>query len=169
MNFVVDAHGAIGFVSAMSERTDLRNQLGHLVAARLRQDALEQFQAGGIPGWKPLSPRTIEGKRRAGYPRLNRRGQIPKNMIQNGHFGPENILMRTGALLSSWTQEQDPDHVELITAESVTTGSSVSYAGVHQQGGGNVPKRPINVTDDAQRDVAKMAEHFIVTGEESPN
>lgn len=167
MRFVVDAHGAIAFVSAVSERTDLRNRLGHLVASRLRADALEQFQAGGKPAWKPLSQRTIDAKRRAGYPRLNRKGQIPKNMVQNGKFGPENILMRTGALLSSWTQEQDPDHTELVTAESVTIGSTVDYAGVHQQGGGNVPKRSINVTGEAQRDVAKMAAHYIVSGEES--
>lgn len=166
MMMTIEAEAAITYVRDMGNRADLRTGLGSMVASRLREDALQQFQSGGDPAWPPLAESTVKAKRAMGYPRLNRRGQIPRNMLQNGRFGPENILMRTGALLSSWTQEQDPDHVEIVTEESVSTGSTVAYAGAHQEGKG-VPKRAINVTDEAVRDVTNMAATYIVSGEET--
>ncbi len=148
----------------------------------LRDDALRQFQAGGDPAWRPLSRYTIAKKRSfgkkpldqraSGYVRMNRKGQIPKMLVQNGNFGPENILMRTGALLSSWTQTQDPDHIERINGDTLEFGSSVPYARIHQLGGsvplfGNrekmvhIPARPIRITDAALAAMTKAAAEVV--------
>lgn len=140
-----------------------KNGLGEKIAKVLREDARRQFQSGGIPSWAPLSPRTIARKRKLGYPRLNRKGLVPRAMLQNGQFGPENILMMTGALFTSWTREDDPHHVEEITATSVATGSDLIYAGTMQDGGEGwqgapIPARPIVITDQARARIADLIE-----------
>lgn len=126
------------------------------VAEILRDDAARQFAIGGEPAWQPLSAFTIAKKRRDGYPRLNRKGEIPAASMQKGQFGPENILMRTMALWSSWTREDDPDHFEESTLEGTEIGSTLVYAATHQYGrpkggwrGSDIPARPIRVTDKA--------------------
>ena len=150
-------------------KIDLRKGLGAKIAKVLREDALRQFQAGGIPAWAPLSPRTIERKRRLGYPRLNRRGLIPRAMLQNGRFGPENILMMKGDLLSSWTNENDPHNVTEIDEFSIENGSDLIYAGTMQEGGqgfggSQIPARPIRITDEATAKIVDLIE-TAVSGE----
>lgn len=125
----------------------LRKKALEAAAPILREDIRHQFQSGGIPAWQALSPATIAAKRAAGYPRKPRRGE-PSAMLQNGKFGPENILMRTGALFESWTDVQNPFHIETITEDSITLGSDLPYAAVHQMGGGRVPRRPVRITED---------------------
>lgn len=120
----------------------------------IRSDVLAQFHSGGIPAWKPLAPATVRAKRRTGYPRLNRKGEVPAMLVQNGNFAPSNILIRTGALLSSWTQKQDPDHIEEIDGDMLTFGSSLRYAAYHQTGTGKgLPARPIAITEDAMKKI----------------
>lgn len=151
-------------LTSIARNIDLsKGGLGKKIATILRNDARAQFQSGGSPSWAPLSPRTIERKRKMGYPRLNRRGLVPRAMIQKGNFGPENILMMTGALFSSWTNENDPHHVEEITPQSVATGSDLIYAGTMQEGGEGwngspIPARPIVITDQARARIAELIE-----------
>lgn len=160
----IEAGELESLLTSMAGSLDLRKGgLGRRIADVMRADALRQFQAGGVPGWAPLSPRTIEAKRRMGYPRLNRRGIAPRALIQRGNFGPENVLMRTGALLTSWTRLDDPHHVEEVTKDSVSTGSDLVYAGTHQHGGQGwqgapIPARPIVVTDQAMAKIAEIVE-----------
>lgn len=161
----IDARELVNLFTAMADSVDLRGRTGKKIAQILRDDALRQFQSGGSPGWAPLSPRTIARKRRLGYPRLNRRGMAPRMMLQRGNFGPENILMMTGALLTSWTREDDPHHVEEIEATSVSIGSDLEYAGTHQYGGpgqgwngSDIPARPINVSKEAVDKIAELIE-----------
>lgn len=143
-----------------------KNGLGRKIADVLREDALAQFQAGGSPHWAPLSPRTIARKEALGYPRLNRRGLIPRAMIQRGNFGPSNILMMTGDLLQSWTRDTDPHHVEEIDDQMVSIGSDLIYAGTHQNGGegwkgSEIPARPIRITDSAKAKISELIEQNI--------
>ena len=151
-------------LTSIANSMDLsKGGLGKKIAAILRADARSQFFQGGTPRWAPLSPATIERKRRLGYPRLTRRGIIPRSMIQRGNFGPENILMMTGALFASWTNENDPHHVEEITQSSVATGSDLEYAGTMQDGGKGwngapIPARPIIITDQARAQIAALIE-----------
>lgn len=158
-------------LTSIAESIDFqKGGLGKKIADVLRADARRQFQAGGTPSWAPLSPRTIERKRKLGYPRLNRRGLVPRAMIQRGNFGPENILMMTGALLTSWTREDDPHHVEEITPTSVATGSDLKYAGTHQEGGEGwngapIPARPIIITDQARARIAELIEEHATSKE----
>lgn len=159
----VNAGGLNELLSNMEGKLDLTKGLGRKIANLLRADALRQFQTAGDPAWAPLSPRTIARKRRLGYPRLNRRGLVPRSMIQNGNFGPENILMMKGDLLSSWTREDDPHHVETIESSIVEIGSDLIYAGTMQDGGTGfngapIPARPIRVTDRAKREIAALVE-----------
>lgn len=123
----------------------------------IRSDVLAQFHAGGMPAWKPLAPSTVRAKRRSGYPRLNRKGEEPAMLKQNGCFAPTNILIRTGAGLSSWTQKQDPDHIEEIEGDTLSFGTSLEYMKYHQTGSGRgLPARPITITEDAMRKIEAL-------------
>jgi len=153
----------------IEDSIDFRGRTGQRIASILRADTLRQFQAGGIPSWAPLQPRTIEQKARMGYPRLTRGGLVPQRMIQRGSFGPGNVLMRTGALLSSWSDSDDPHHFEEVERDSVSIGSSLPYAGTHQEGyrgmlfgnptiQGVIPARPIRITAEARRQITETLE-----------
>lgn len=141
-----------GMVRSAADLKPLLQQTADL----LREDVLIQFQSGGIPAWKPLAASTVRQKARQGYPRLNRKGEEVATLMQQGNFGPENILIRTGALLSSWTQKQDPDHIEEITGDSVSVGSSLPYAAYHQTGGKRLPARPMTITPRALKKIEEL-------------
>lgn len=157
MTMMIDLSDLIASLSS-TFRFDGEHRLGERIADILRADVQRQFSEGGSPiPWRPLSPRTIAQKQRAGYPRLTRKGTPPLSMIQRGGFGPQNILMRTGALLSSWTRWDDPSHVQEVTSDSVMIGTMIPYAGAHQEGvpDRNLPKRPIVLTSEAKQAVVE--------------
>ncbi|RYG35087.1 hypothetical protein EON81_13710 [bacterium] len=136
----------------------------HAIGGVLRQDVKEQFSRGGDPSWQPLSRITVARKRMLGYPRITRKGMNPESLKQNGILGPENILIMTGALLSSWTDETDPHHLEEHDGGNVWIGSLLPYAEIHQFGGWTViddrrvyvPARPLRVTEDARRRIIDL-------------
>lgn len=144
----IDASEVTAMLQNMIDALDIEGELGRRIANQMRRDVQLQFSIGGDPAWPALSERTIRQKRRMGYPRLTRAGTIPASMIQRGEFGPQNILMRTGALLSSWTRADDPDHYERIEDFSVEIGSTIPYADAHQKGvpARRLPRRPIRLT-----------------------
>ncbi len=165
--FRTDVSDVVRLFADIEGRIDLRGPrgLGKTIAAMMREDVRRQFAMGGIPAWPALSPRTIAAKRAAGYPRLTRRGTIPTSMMQRGAFGPENILMRTGALLQSWTRspDQDPDAIEEITQGAVATGTKLYYAAAHQTGQPerNLPARPVRITPQLERNVRQLIERAL--------
>lgn len=153
MRIIAHTEEADRLIRAIIDNLDLRkSKLGEQVAAILRDDIRKQFSVGGVPPWQALAPSTVEAKRRMGYPRLNRMGKIPSLFVQNGHFGPENILIRTGALISSYTDESDPHNVTRIGSDFVEIGSALDYASSHQTGSpdGKPPRRPLTITPEAQ-------------------
>lgn len=168
----VDAAAAVGEINDMAARAQNMDPMLHRAADILRSDAELQFKVGGIPSWQPLAPSTVSQKRAQGTPRLNRRGQKGEWASQSLgpygkpgiRFGPTAILIRTGALFSSWTNAQDPDHVEITEGDTVKIGTTIPYALVHQQGGGRVPKRPVTVTDEAKRQIEREASDYISKG-----
>jgi len=143
-------------LEALGERLD-RQRLQDTISAAVRADLLDQFQTAGDPAWQALSPHTVAKKRYAGYPRKSRDGSIPANLVQQGGFGPENILIMTGALLASWTQDDAPGHVESFDGDTFEIGSEVAYAATHQFGawamlGGRrvyIPSRPLRIREEA--------------------
>lgn len=172
-SITVDARSFETLLNTIAGNLDFtKGKLGKKVAAILREDARRQFAAGGEPRWAALSPRTIQIKERLGYPRRNRFGEVPRGAIQRGSFGPGNILLRTLALFSSWTDETDPHNVERITKDAVLNGSDLEYAGTMQEGytgplfgnpriQGTIPARPIRITDRAKREIAELLENEI--------
>lgn len=156
--FNVDTTEVDALIEGVVDVLTLPNGLGEAIADVMRQDAQRQFSVAGEPAWKPLHPRTVARKRKLGYPRLSRDGSIPKNMVQNGGFGPQNILMETGALLTSWTRADDPDHYEKVDDFAVEIGSTIDYAEAHQQGRPetNLPKRAITLSDVGREAIAKL-------------
>lgn len=165
------AGDAIDSVLAMASRLERPQGFLQSVANILREDVARQFQAGGIPAWAPLSPNTIAAKRRAAQPRVTRKGPPPSSIIQQGNFGPESILVRSAALYSSWTDKDDSHHIEEISADAVTIGSSLPYAAVHQDGASfitrpfgrgkgvlvTIPARPVTITPEALKRIELLA------------
>jgi len=131
-------------ISGLIRKLNSREEALYPVAfGEMELDIAAQFAAGGTPAWTPLRPATIKAKARAGFPKLNRRGLPPKGLIQRGAFGPQNILIRTGALFSSYTNPSDPSAVRETSRDSVKRGSRIPYAAVHQYGAGKVPERAV--------------------------
>jgi phage gpG-like protein len=96
-----------------------------VVAVRLREAAEKQFDSEGSyasGGWAPLAAGTVAEKAR--------KGLDPR------------ILHATGALEQSLVTKFDPNHVERLSADTLTFGSTVPYGGYHQTGTGRMPKRP---------------------------
>jgi len=82
-------------------------------------------------------------------------------MIQNGQFGPQNILMRTGALLSSYVDDSDPDHIEQVTESGIEVGSSLPYADHHQYGTRRMAARPLTITAQGLAAIERAAETYM--------
>lgn len=100
------------------------------IAADLRGDFAAQFaQQGGYYGkaskWAPLRPSTVKDRERKGY------------------MGTWPILFRTGTLMSSLFDPAGPDHIEQVTATSLTIGTANPYAIFHQAGTVKMVARPI--------------------------
>lgn len=57
-----------------------------------------------------------------------------------GHNQNNKPLIDTETLMNSVTVDHE-EHVEGVTDEALTLGTYVEYAGVHQEGSGNIPQR----------------------------
>lgn len=136
----------------------------------------EQFQSSGASGntpWAALAPSTIARRSSGG---------IRGSLGLTGGFGNMDILRRTGRLYESFFG--GTDHVQKITNDTMTWGTSVPYAPIHQKGGrapqqgslfarskksgryyarpraasgGRIPARPILVFSDRMRAQANAA------------
>lgn len=122
----------------LKQWAEQRRALWLSVGRIVRADFRRNFESGG-PGWKPLAPSTIAQKTAMRLPRVSRSGRIPGRLMQNGNFGPSNILIRTGAYRDAASimnvtgnlTEIARDHAEFGVRDSV-----IPYAKFHQRGTG---------------------------------
>jgi phage gpG-like protein len=92
------------------------------LASHLRRKEEELFESGGAGRWEPLAPTTIARK------------------------GSSTILVDTGALRDSLTEEGAADHFEQILGEELVFGTYDSKAGYHRRGTSRMPARDPLVT-----------------------
>jgi phage gpG-like protein len=178
--------GGAAYLDRLAERVEHLGPVLPEIADLLRQALKKDFAAGGRPAWAPNAPSTIAKKTSAGLPRRNKNGSIPTELMQRGGFGPgTSILIASGGLLRSYTQEGAPGHVEEIDLDNntVTVGSDLTIstkkgkllplALIHQYGvdgsssgslgrkGPTIPARQVTVqADDAEAIRAVIIRHL---------
>lgn len=121
------------------------------IADDLREIETEQFDSQGgrsSGGWRALKASTVAAKSAAGL--------------------DSRILHATLAMRKSFTDKSDPAHVEKVTKDSLTFGSSDPKAGIHQQGssdGAHPPqRRPLELTTMDREGIVKKLQRFMVEG-----
>lgn len=94
------------------------------ITRELRAATKRQFdtEGGNSGGWQALAASTLAEKTRKGY--------------------PDKILQATGALMASLVDENDPAHIERLSADSVAFGSTMGYGIFHATGTYKMVKRP---------------------------
>jgi phage gpG-like protein len=117
-------------------------------AITLETAAEEQFDTEGAHasgGWAPLALSTIQEK--------DRKGLSP------------HILQATGRLRDSLTRKFDPSHVERLSEDSLTFGTTVPYAIFHQTGTRRMPRRPpVALSEDDKRLIVKGIQRALLAG-----
>lgn len=118
-----------------------RAQVNRQLAVQLSSWVARNFQAEGrlnVP-WASLAPSTAAGK-------------VTKSGARRGF---DHILVRSGLLRASFQQfGYDND--------TATIGSAVNYAQFHEEGGPNLPRRPMLPTPEiALRDAVDVYDNFI--------
>lgn len=135
-----------GAFTMMNRITDDWSRAWPAVATRLRMQTRRHFNSEGGSGragrWTPLSARYKAWKDR--------------------YYPGRKILELTGRLRDSITNESHPDAIEVRNPRYLFVGSSVPYAGYHQDGAGTLPRRPpLSPTDrDVYEWVAEMKRYF---------
>jgi len=121
------------------------------IADDLRDVEKEQFDSQGgrsSGGWKKLAASTIAAKAAAGL--------------------DSRILHATLAMRRSLTEKSDPAHIEKITKDSLTFGSSDEKLPIHQHGsadGQHPPqRRPLELTKMDREGIVKKLQRFMVEG-----
>lgn len=107
------------------------------IQGAVRQSFQEQFtrQSSGNGPWPALAPRTVQERQRLGFP-----GRRP-------------ILVRTGALRSSFVNSGDSDHYSSVRQSPlgllVEEGSENEYAIHHERGGPHLPQRSVTLMGES--------------------
>jgi phage gpG-like protein len=139
------------------------------VMAIIRTDILRQFSARGIPAWEPLSQNTVRRKQGGGKPEETAGGigRLTANraysLERERMLSPDQPLVKSGSLLSSWINPRDPDHEEGIDGTYIWVGSTLEYAATHQYGGrgfrdSTIPARPLTITSTAIQEIIELVE-----------
>lgn len=119
------------------------------IADLIMDETAEQFATEGrhaSGGWKPLAESTLREKARLG-------------------FGSRGILERTLALERSLTERGNANQILETTPDSLTFGTSLRYGDYHQLGRGVPQRRPVELTESARRQVVKILQRWVLTGE----
>ena len=75
---------------------------------------------------------------------------------------PYPILVQSGRLQDSLTNPNHPESIAKILPRSLTLGSNVPYARIHQKGSPTMPKRPpIRIGNERLGRWIRMAEYYI--------
>lgn len=174
INIEIDFTGVENMIKDMMKAVEpaaIDKFLEDEAAPILRKDFEMQFATGGYPErWEPLAESTVAHKKAAGYPRRNRKGKPPKATMQNGAFGPQNILIQRGDLRISWTKD-GLDHVCKAKNGELEIGSASPYAIYHQSeeprktgkgGKPKLPRRPLVINQDALSAVTEQAIKYVL-------
>jgi phage gpG-like protein len=106
----------------------------------------EQFRTEGAEGgdkWKELTPEVAKWK--------------------EVHYPGKPILERTGDLLSSLTNPNDPHAVRIEGRKTLTLGSAIPYSIFHQTGTSKMPARPeIQLTEAFKRSAMHHIQTYLV-------
>lgn len=115
------------------ETIPLMTNLGGIIQSSARKRIAITKQSPSGQAWKPLSQRTVSER------------------IAKGR-DPLDILRRTSALINSIQLGE-------VTANRVTVGSPLEYAGKHQLGdaANRIPARPFLGLDDDDKEVLELA------------
>lgn len=125
---VVGAEQVIAMLGQLAQRTrDLRPAMRD-IGAHLRSEAVDNFKEQRSPdgqAWRPLSAASILSRARQCAPKsfAKRRAQTIARFASGAQ-----ALLNTGALRNSI-------QVQEVTATSVTVGTRLAYAAIHQFGG----------------------------------
>lgn len=118
------------------------------IVKAMQGDTKELFESQGNTGmfgeWAPLKEATIQRKLAEG-------------------LRPE-ILVATGALVSSLVEETDDSIIE-IDPEGITYGTKLDYGAIQYKGSDKVPlprRRPIDFSELQRREFVKILQRFIV-------
>lgn len=144
-----------GLAAAAADLTPAMDEIGATVADHARDRFERQQDPDGRP-WKPHAPATI-------LRRLLRGGGRRTGRTGRPGFNPQ-ILLDTGRLRDSITHRAARD--------SVTIGTNVVYAAIHQLGGQagrgrkvTIPARPFLGLDDADReDIPAILRRHLLRG-----
>lgn len=101
-----------GFAGRLAHAGDTTEPLWNNMGRIARRSFAQNFAQGGRPSWHPLAPSTVMKKARAGMPARTAKGNIPRRLVQQGQFGPGNILIEGGQLRDSYVQKGAKGHVE---------------------------------------------------------
>lgn len=156
-------------LSRISERTKNLRPAMQDIGAMLRTDALDNFKNQHDPdgnAWAPLKPSTIlaRARRLSGGKGIRKKdGSLRSNAVRT--ISGAKILQDRGTLRSSIS-------VQNVTANSVTVGTKIAYAAIHQFGGQTgrgrkvrIPARPyIGITQSASKDIVSMLQTYLVEG-----
>jgi phage gpG-like protein len=124
------------------------------VVALVAQAIADNFTKEG-PGWKPLSPKTIRSsvsqKMRKKLSELTdkqlvaleaqKRRARAGGSTDKGDVAYRKILRRTSVLLKSVTTPGGPHNIYKVEGTNLVWGTDLIYAGVHNYGYKNIPKR----------------------------
>lgn len=117
------------------------------MAAMLEKASLQRFESEGSFGgepWAPLAESTLRSKAARGY-------------------GDQGILVASGRLRASLTQETAPDAIRQITPTFMRWGSKVPYGVFHQQGTSRMPRRRVvKLPDMVKRALVRELQHELM-------
>lgn len=127
VTFELDTSDLMLLLDEMQRRTHDPSVLLNNLAGIIRNSFRRNFEQGGRPAWIPLKPSTIARKSAAGLPARTKKGNIPKRLMQQGVFGPQNILIARGDLRDSYVQKSARGHVEDVNSDqgTVEVGSNL--------------------------------------------
>jgi phage gpG-like protein len=134
----------------------------------------DQFKTEGEEGgekWAPLSGvyrLADEGQGRDSGGRFTgkkRGGQAIEGYAawKEVHYPGKPILQRTGDLMASLTNPNDPNTVRIEERKALTLGSRIPYAIYHQTGTSKMPARPeIQLTEAFKRTTMHHVQQYLV-------
>lgn len=103
----------------------------------VRQQFASQGARGPVGKWEGRADSTV-----ARYTAINRRGFAVLN----------ETLRRTDALFKSVSTRNAPHGIYDEQPDSLTVGTDLKYAGIHQKGGGRIPQRKVyDLTEQDER------------------
>lgn len=123
----------------------IQDEIGDAVRNGFYRSFNWQGSAGG--GWSPLAPSTVADRIRRGYP------------------GTRPILVRTGSYLHTFTDRNNPEHVQRFERTgngwALLVGSDDERAPWHEFGTARMPARPVTLQDIDERRIQDVLDNIL--------